>query len=176
MSMLMKRNGQQWLPSIFNDFFNSDILVRNSSTVPAINVIETEKEYKVEVAAAGMRKEDFRIHIDNENDLTITMEKNCNCESKDGKECCCEDEKKKTEECKDNKCESEKCEDGKCEDKGRYLRREFSYTRFQQTLILPDDADTDKIEAKVKHGILKIHIPKKNKSNGNKIDRIIAIE
>ena len=147
MSMLMKRNGQTWVPSIFNDFFNSDVLVRNSSTVPAINVIETEKEYKVEVAAAGMRKEDFKIHIDSENDLTITMEKNCNCESKDGKECCCEDDKKKAEECKDGKCDAEKCED-----KGRYLRREFSYTRFQQTLILPDDADTEKIEAKVKHG------------------------
>ena len=167
----MKRSGQTWVPSIFNDFFNSDILVRNSSTVPAINVIETEKEYKVEVAAAGMRKEDFKIHIDSENDLTITMERNCNCESKDGKECCCEDDKKKAEECKDGKCDAEKCED-----KGRYLRREFSYTRFQQTLILPDDADTEKIEAKVKHGLLKIHIPKKNKSNENKVDRIIAIE
>ena len=171
MSMLMKRNGQTWVPSIFNDFFNSDVLVRNSSTVPAINVIETEKEYKVEVAAAGMRKEDFKIHIDSENDLTITMEKNCNCDTKNGKECCCEDEKKKGEECMDGKCETEKCED-----KGRYLRREFSYTRFQQTLILPDDADTDKIEAKVKHGILKIHIPKKNKGHESKIDRIIAIE
>ena len=171
MNMLMKRGGQTWIPSIFNDFFNSDILVRNSSTAPAINVIETEKEYKVEVAAAGMRKEDFRIHIDSENDLTITMERNCNCESKDGKECCCEEEKKKTEECKENKCEN-----NKCEEKGRYLRREFSYTRFQQTLILPDDADTEKIEAKMKHGILKIHIPKKAKSNENKIDRIIAIE
>ena len=167
MSMLMKRSGQTWIPSIFNDFFNSDILVRNSSTAPAINVIETEKEYKVEVAAAGMRKEDFKIHIDSDNDLTITMERNCNCETKDGKECCCDDEKK---------CNDEKCEDGKCEDKGRYLRREFSYTRFQQTLILPDDADTEKIEAKVKHGVLKIHIPKKAKTNENKIDRIIAIE
>lgn len=167
----MKRNGQTWVPSIFNDFFNSDVLVRNSSTVPAINVIETEKEYKVEVAAAGMRKEDFKIHIDSENDLTITMEKNCNCDTKNGKECCCEDEKKKGEECKDGKCETDKCED-----KGRYLRREFSYTRFQQTLILPDDADTDKIEAKVKHGILKIHIPKKDKGHESKIDRIIAIE
>ena len=167
MSMLMKRGGQTWIPSIFNDFFNSDILVRNSSTAPAINVIETEKEYKVEVAAAGMRKEDFKIHIDSDNDLTITMERNCNCETKDGKDCCCEDDKK---------CNEEKCEDGKCEDKGRYLRREFSYTRFQQTLILPDDADTEKIEAKVKHGVLKIHIPKKAKTNENKIDRIIAIE
>ncbi len=170
MNMLMKRGGQTWIPSIFNDFFNSDILVRNSSTAPAINVIETEKEYKVEVAAAGMRKEDFRIHIDSENDLTITMERNCNCESKDGKECCCDD-KKDEEKCNDNKCEN-----NKSEEKGRYLRREFSYTRFQQTLILPDDADTEKIEAKVKHGILKIHIPKKAKSNENKIDRIIAIE
>ncbi|MBO7230902.1 MAG: Hsp20/alpha crystallin family protein [Bacteroidaceae bacterium] len=162
--MLVKRGNQTWIPSIFNDFFNSDILVRNSSTVPAINVIETEKEYKVEVAAAGMRKEDFKIHIDSENDLTITMERNCNCEEKDGKECC-EEEKK-----------DEKCKEGKCEDKGRYLRREFSYTRFQQTLILPDDADTTKIEAKVKHGVLKIHIPKKEKSKENKINRMIAIE
>ena len=170
MNMLMKRGGQTWIPSIFNDFFNSDILVRNSSTAPAINVIETEKENKVEVAAAGMRKEDFKIHIDSENDLTITMERNCNCETKEGKDCCCDD-KKDEEKCNDNKCEN-----NKCEEKGRYLRREFSYTRFQQTLILPDDADTEKIEAKVKHGILKIHIPKKAKSNENKIDRIIAIE
>ena len=164
MSMLVKRGNQTWIPSIFNDFFNSDILVRNSSTVPAINVIETEKEYKVEVAAAGMRKEDFKIHIDSENDLTITMERNCNCDEKECKECC--DEEKKEDKCKEEKCE----------DKGRYLRREFSYTRFQQTLILPDDADTTKIEAKVKHGVLKIHIPKKEKGNETKISRMIAIE
>lgn len=160
----MKRGNATWVPSIFNDFFNSDLLVHNSSTVPAINVIEREKEYKVEVAAAGMKKEDFKIHIDSDNDLTITMEKNCNCDSKDGKECGCDDKK------------DEKCKDGKCEDKGRYLRREFSYTRFQQTLLLPDDADTTKIEAKVKHGVLKIYIPKKEKSSENKMSRVIAIE
>ena len=160
----MKRNSQQWLPSIFNDFFNSDILVRNSSTAPAINVFETEKEYKVEVAAAGMCKDDFKIHIDSENDLTITMEKNCNC---------C-DEKKCDDKCDEHKCE-EKKEEKKYE-QGRFLRREFSYTRFQQTLILPDDADTDKIEAKVKHGVLHIDIPKKAHSSEQKVSRIIAIE
>lgn len=165
MTMLMKRNGQSWVPSIFNDFFNSDILVRNSSTAPAINVYETDKEYKVDVAAAGMSKEDFKIHIDSDNDLTITMEKNCNCETKNGEKCC--DEKKEKEE---------KCNDGKCEEKGRYLRREFSYTRFQQTLILPDDADTTKIEAKVKHGVLRIHIPKKMEKEETKLSRNIMIE
>ena len=163
MTMLMKRNGQSWVPSIFNDFFNSDILVRNSSTAPAINVFETDKEYKVDVAAAGMSQEDFKIHIDSDNDLTITMEKNCNCETKNGEKCC--DEKKEKEE---------KCTDGKCE--GRYLRREFSYTRFQQTLILPDDADTAKIEAKVKHGVLRIHIPQKMEKEEAKQSRNIMIE
>ena len=160
----MKRNSQQWLPSIFNDFFNSDILVRNSSTAPAINVFETEKEYKVEVAAAGMCKDDFKIHIDSENDLTITMEKNCNC---------C-DEKKCDDKCDEQKCDEKKEE--KKHEQGRFLRREFSYTRFQQTLILPDDADTDKIEAKVKHGVLHLDIPKKAHSSEQKVSRIIAIE
>ena len=165
MSMLMKRQGQQWLPSIFNDFFNSDILVRNNATAPAINVFETEKEYKVEVAAAGMRKEDFKIHIDNNNDLTITMEKNCNCEEGKDANCKCTGEEKE-----------KKGEDEKCEEKGRYIRREFSYTKFQQTLILPDDVDTNNIEAKVKHGVLRIRIPKKSTFHENKPERLIKIE
>ena len=169
--MLVKRGNQTWIPSIFNDFFNSDILVRNSSTVPAINVIETEKEYKVEVAAAGMRKEDFKIHIDSENDLTITMEKGCNCCTENGE---CKDGKKCDDKCDEHKCEEKKEE--KKHEEGRFLRREFSYTRFQQTLILPDDADTDKIEAKVKHGVLRIDIPKKAHGNEQKVSRMIAIE
>jgi HSP20 family protein len=157
----MRHGGQQWIPSIFNDFFNNELLVRNSSTAPAINVFETEKEYKVEVAAAGMCKDDFKISIDSENDLTITMEKNCNC--------CCDSKEK---ECKDEKCK----EKDECECKGRYIRREFSYTKFQQTLIMPENADTTKIEAKVKHGVLCIHIPKKASAPQEKTARVIEIE
>ena len=157
----MKHGGQHWVPSIFNDFFNNEFIVRNSSTAPAINVFETDKEYKVEVAAAGMCKDDFKISIDNDNDLTITMEKNCNCGC-DGKE----------KECKDDKGK----EKDECECKGRYIRREFSYTKFQQTLIMPENADTAKIEAKVKHGVLHIQIPKKSISPEEKVARIIKIE
>lgn len=159
--MPMRQGTQHWIPSIFNDFFNNELLVRNSSTAPAINVLETEKEYKVEVAAAGMCKDDFKISIDGDNDLTITMEKNC---SSDNCNCGCEKEKE------------EKKSEEKCECKGRYLRREFSYTKFQQTLVLPEDADTAKIEAKVKHGVLCIHIPKKAEVAHEKSSRIIAIE
>ena len=161
--MPMRQGTQHWIPSIFNDFFNNELLVRNSSTAPAINVLETDKEYKVEVAAAGMCKDDFKISIDGDNDLTIRMEKNC---SSDNCNCGCEKEKE----------EKEKKADEKCECKGRYLRREFSYTKFQQTLVLPEDADTTKIEAKVKHGVLRIYIPKKANMPAEKSVRTIAIE
>ena len=47
------------------------------------------------------------------------------------------------------------------EDKNtRYLRREFSYSKFEQTLILPDDVEKDKISAKVEHGVLTVELPK----------------
>lgn len=164
----MKRGAQQWLPSIFNDFFGNDIIARANSTAPAINVFETEKEYKVDVAAPGMKKEDFCINLNADNDLCITIEKDCCCK-KDDKECKC-DEKKEGDKCKDEKC----CEHD--ESKGRYLRREFSYTKYQQTLILPDDADTAKIQAKVHHGVLHVHIPKKSPSAEQKTVRQIPIE
>ena len=41
------------------------------------------------------------------------------------------------------------------------MRREFSYTQFRQNMILPNNIDKDKIEAKVENGILTIDIPKK---------------
>jgi len=42
---------------------------------------------------------------------------------------------------------------------GVYLRREFSYSQFQRTMLLPDDVDTEKISAEVKDGVLTVDIP-----------------
>ena len=42
----------------------------------------------------------------------------------------------------------------------KYLRREFSYTKFQQTLALPDNVVRDQISANVKDGILNVELPK----------------
>lgn len=39
------------------------------------------------------------------------------------------------------------------------MRREFSYSQFQRTMILPDDIDKDKISAKVNDGVLTVDIP-----------------
>ncbi len=127
--MMPVRRTQNWLPDIFNDFFDNDLMVRTNATAPAINVIENEKDYKIEVAAPGMTKEDFNVHVDEDNNLVITMEKKNENKEEDKKE-------------------------------GRYLRREFSYTKFQQALILPDDVDKEKISAEVNNGVLSVELPK----------------
>ena len=73
--MLPTRKNQGWLPSIFNDFFDNDWMEKANATAPAINVVEHENDYCIEVAAPGMTKDDFQIHIDDNDNLVITMEK-----------------------------------------------------------------------------------------------------
>ena len=124
--MMPVKKSQNWLPGIFNDFFGNEWMEK--STSPAINIIENDKEYKVELAAPGLTKEDFNVRVTEENQLVVTMEKK--------------------QEQKDEQQD------------GRYLRREFSYSKYQQTLLLPDNVEQDKITASVQHGVLNILIPK----------------
>ncbi len=44
--------------------------------------------------------------------------------------------------------------------KSHYLRREFSYSKYEQTLLLPDDVDKAKIAASVNNGVLTVDLPK----------------
>ena len=73
--MVPVKTNQNWLPSIFNDFFDNEWMARANATAPAINVIENEKDYKVELAAPGMTKNDFKVSVDESNNLVICMEK-----------------------------------------------------------------------------------------------------
>ena len=49
--MVPVKTNSNWLPSIFNDFFENEWLAKTGVTAPAINVIENDKDYKVEMAA-----------------------------------------------------------------------------------------------------------------------------
>jgi len=82
---LIKRN-RNLLPS-FSRFWDEDDIFNRSlmnwglsnfaeanSTMPAVNIRETDNAYEVQMAAPGMRKEDFKIELDN-NILTISSEK-----------------------------------------------------------------------------------------------------
>jgi HSP20 family protein len=44
--------------------------------------------------------------------------------------------------------------------KEHYLRREFSYTNYQQAYTLPEDVDKNGISAKVEDGVLTVELPK----------------
>ena len=60
--------------------------------------------------------------------------------------------------------------------KGRYLRREFSYTKFQQTLILPEDVVKDTINACMCDGVLCIELPRKAPEPKDKNLKVIEIK
>ena len=122
-------NGQAWLPDFFTDFFEGNALTKFGGSTPAMNVIEDDQAYNLELAAPGMCKDDFNVHISREGNLVIEMEKKC--ENKEG-----------------------------CKKEGKYLRKEFSYSKFHQTLALPENAERDNIEATVKDGVLHVRIPK----------------
>ena len=141
-------NSQYGLTDFFNDFFENKALEKVTGTAPAMNVLENDKEYKLEVAVPGMCKDDFKVHLNKDGNLVIEMEK---------KDCCCKG--------KDNEGEKKEC---------RYIRKEFSYSKFSQTLLLPDNVDKEQIEAQVNNGILKVLIPKMEKPHAE--DEIKKIE
>ena len=139
-----RRYGQFGLNDFFNDLFETRPLEKVGGNVPAINVVETDNEYKLELAAPGMTKEDFKVHLNKDGNLVVELEKkNCGC--KDKKEC-------------------------------KYLRKEFSYSKFTQTLLLPDNADRENIDAQVLNGILKVRIPKLEKPRQEDQKKVIEVK
>ena len=61
------------------------------------------------------------------------------------------------------------------EKKEHYLRREFSYSNYQQSYVLPDDVDFEKVSAKVLDGVLEIALPRVRKEE-QKVQRNIEIK
>ncbi len=131
-----------WMPTLFEDFLNTDFMPRANSTAPAVNVKESENAYTMELAAPGIKKEYCRVSINDEGNLAIAIE---------------------------NKAEH------KHEDKSHhYLRREFSYSNYEQNYSLPDDVERDKISAKVEDGILTVTMPKMVKEQ-KKLSKAIEV-
>lgn len=144
MMLVRRNNNSNWLNNWFDDeFFNSDLMPRVNATAPAVNVKEDEKEYTMEVAAPGLKKEYCRINVDNDGYLDLEIEN-------------------KLEHKQDNK-------------KEHYLRREFSYSNYNQKYELPENVDKEHISAKVNNGILTIQMPKLAKEEEKKDEHRIEI-
>ncbi len=134
---LIKRNEANWLPTVFDDMFKTDWLGGTTNvnsigtSIPAVNIHESDDNFLVAVAAPGKLREDFKIELDNDV-LTISSE--------------------------------EKKENETSEKKGRYTRREFSYSTFKRAFSLPETVDNEKISASYNNGVLEINLPKREEA------------
>lgn len=88
---LMRRN--ELFPAwsrFFNDFFDKDLLdwsdkhfSNTNTTLPAVNIKESDNGFDVEMAVPGMKKEDFKVNLEN-NVLCISSEKKLENEKAEG--------------------------------------------------------------------------------------------
>lgn len=128
-----------WLDRFFNswddDFFNG-----RGATLPAVNIRETDTAYNVEVAAPGLDKKDFKVHVDRR------------CLVIEGKH------ESKT---------------GTTDGQGNgWRRQEFNYSEFQRSFALPDDVEEDKITSVYENGLLRVSIPRNEKSRAKPMKQI----
>ena len=125
----------------FLDFWDGDM---PAETIPSINISEEKEQYKLEMAAPGLKKEDFNIEVDG-NVMTISCEKES--EIRDG-------------------------ENGNGKENNGYSRKEYSYSCFSRSFTVPEHADANHIVAKYSNGILNLNIPKRPEAQKNKSQKI----
>ena len=98
---------------------------------PAVNIVESNDDYQIEMNAPGRNKEDFKISVD-KNILTISYSN-------------------KVEENKE-----EKNDEGK-----KYIKQEFITKDFKRSFSLDEKINAENIAAKYDDGILYLTLPKK---------------
>lgn len=84
----MLRKGTAF-PGMVDEFFGRDFLsnffdTQTGISTPSVNIIEGKEDFKIEVAAPGLEKKDFKIDLSN-NVLTISSEKEVKNEETDDK-------------------------------------------------------------------------------------------
>ena len=153
MLLARRNNNQNWLNNWFDDtLFDVDLMPQTKATAPAINVLETPKDYRMEMAVPGLRKEWVRVNINNDGLLHVAIENKM-------------EHKEEERECG---CRRDRHE--------RYLRHEFSYGNYEQSYTLPDDVERDNISASVADGILTIVIPKITPEKEAKVMKNIEVK
>lgn len=120
------RNLSNWMDEFFNNQMSDLMSTEDRGIQPDVNVKETDKSYELELAAPGMKKDDFNIEVE-DGQLKLSAEQ------------------KEEHEEKEN---------------GKYLRREFQYTSFERSFMLPENVNADKIKAKYTDGVLNVTVPK----------------
>lgn len=134
------------IPDVINALFTNDWnepVRKLNFAQPALNILENEDQYKIEMAVPGLKKEDFNIKLNNDGDLVIAAEK------------------KEAVVANASDMENVENKESLPAIKEKYLRRDFSFGKFSQTFSLPEDVDLNEIKANVADGILTVELQKK---------------
>lgn len=186
--------------NLFDDFFGRDLssffgrdmsefFSRNPSAImPAVNIRETENSFQIELAAPGLRKENFQVNVDH-NVLTISAQQESRMEEAPmsqnppqvqnttngsiagqasggsegttGQSTAGEPTSTAQESVGAQAQTAPAMQSSNQGQMQRYTRREFSYTSFQRSFSLPENVETDKIAASYQDGILTVTVPKR---------------
>lgn len=127
-----KPNYYNGFDRLFDDFFRFDVPNVSVKTKghPAVNILESEKDFQLEFLVPGWEKSDFRIQVE-KNILTV------------------EAEVKKAES-----------PEGAKENEITYRRREFGKNNFKRSFEIPETVNAEAIDAKYVNGILTLTLPK----------------
>ena len=126
------------LTSALDEFFQKGISELANSNFsfnrPSVNIIEEDDAFQVQLAAPGLKKEDFNIKVDKDQLIvSVTPQK-------------------------------EETEEAETKDETNYRRREFNYQAFTRSFHLPETIDTDSIGATYIDGVLSIALNKKEEA------------
>ena len=142
---IIKRNDSNRAVNWINEFFNEGWPMFRTFNEPAVNILEDNDHYHIDIAAPGRNKEDFQIHLKDSRTMYVTLQQ------------------KEERSCKDK-------------DECKVLQREFVLNRFEETIALPDDVDTERISAKMENGVLHVTLPKMDEQQRLKSAKMIAID
>lgn len=85
--MLPILKNRDLFPSIVDEFFGRDFMpgmfeFQTGINMPSVNIVEGKEDFRIEVAAPGLSKDDFKVNLEN-NVLTISSEKEDRKEQKE---------------------------------------------------------------------------------------------
>ena len=127
------------------------------SVVPAVNIHETATTFELAVIAPGLKKEDFKLSIE-DNILKISSEIHDN--HKENTTANTTETVETIEQNPQNKTNA------------NFSRTEFVQTKFSRSFELPESVDTELISAKYDAGILYITLPKKVQIHETKVRKV----
>jgi len=140
------------LTSALDEFFQKGISELAGSNFsfnrPSVNIIEEDDAFQVELAAPGLKKEDFEIKVDKDQLIIKVNQKK---------------EAAEKSEAKDSEAAGP-----------RYRRREFNFNAFTRSFHLPETINSEEIAAAYVDGVLTVTLSKKEEAK-EKEPRMIAI-